>query len=544
MPPKIDNEIFEWLGDQISPPPPPPPITNKKWMPRQTPKQRELFDSTEKSILCWGPKGGAKSYGCVEKLVKHCYRNRNALALILVTVQNMAVKGGSWDILTNEVLPKWRDGNPDPKDKTGQTRTDEGMGLHYSEVKYDANHCPFIWIQNRYGGWSMITVMSCPHANQLRLRIRGVAPSMIFLDEATSCSSHEYYESAAAQLGRRPQVEDPQQFLAATNPEDPDHWVFLKWFIEPYDEATGVKDPSFRDIYFPAEDNKVNLPEGYLEGLKSIYGKNVTEAARMIGGEWVSAPSGDALFKDLFNVQFHVRPLDEKGRPSVSEWLRPSGKHTMIIGVDPGSVYNAFIFMQWLPIGGVFKWLIFDEVVLLRKKANYHQMIPALMRRIRWWRSTVGAEMPQVWISDENAFNVYRAASGSYDATEINKIYEAHRNDPDIMLEPMKIRACPKWAGSVEARLRIEQTALAQDEIVVSSRCTHVRKMYEQLECEKQKPGAPFDPKLATTPRRSDHLHVFDAGSYPKLAAATKPSLLVPMKQGGGSTLISVGHAA
>ncbi len=542
MRPKIDSAVFEWLGEQLDPPPPPKPVANKTWMPRQTPKQRELFEANERAILCWGPKGGSKSYGCIEKMVKHCYRNRNALALILVRVQNMAVKGGAWDILTSEVLPKWRDGNPDPKDKTGATLLDEGMGLHFSEVRFDANHCPFIWIQNKYGGWSLITVMSCPNANQLRQRIRGVVPSIVFLDEATSCDQPEYYESVAAQLGRRPQVEDPQQFLAATNPEDPDHWVFLKWFVEPYNADTGEKDANFRDIYFPAEDNKENLPAGYLENLKSVYGRNVTEAARMIGGEWVSAPSGDALFKDLFVVAHHVRPLDDQLRVKTDEWLTPSPTHAMIIGVDPGNVYNSFVFLQWLPVDGKFKWLTFDEIVLLRKRVDYNDLIPAVMRRVRYWRDVVGAEIPQVWISDDQAFTAFRASVGNFDATVINRIYEKNREK--LNLEPMRMRPCPKYNDSVAARVRIEQSALAQDEILVSSRCTHVRQMYERLECEKQKPGAPFDPKLATTPRRSDHLHVFDAASYPKFAAATKPSLLVPMSQASGSSLISVNRQA
>ena len=35
----------------------------------------------------------------------------------------------------------------------------------------------------------------------------------------------------------------------AANPEDPDHWVYLKWFVEPYDPDTGKKDEKFRDIF-------------------------------------------------------------------------------------------------------------------------------------------------------------------------------------------------------------------------------------------------------------------------------------------------------
>jgi hypothetical protein len=533
MPPKIDNEVFEWLGEQLEPPPPPPPVKNKKWMPRQTPAQRKLWNAKQKSVLCWGPKGGSKSFGAGDKMAKHCYDNRNALVLILVRVQNMAVKGGVWDKLITEVLPRWKDGN---RDREGRL-LDEGLGLHYSEVKFDANHCPFIWIQNKFGGWSMITVMSCPHANQLRQRIRGVEPSMVFVDELTSCDSVEYFESVAAQLGRRPQVTDPQQFIGACNPEDPDHWVFKKWFEEPFDDETGEKDPNFHDIFFPAEENRENLQPGYLEGLASVYGKNATEAARMIGGEWVSAPSGESIFQEVFSVMSHVRPLDEQGRPSKTEWLMPHKGHPMIIGIDSGIVHHAFIFMQRLPVDGKMKWLIFDEVVLLRRKLTYATIMPIVMRRIRWWFDTVGEDLPMVWISDDSAMKFFRPGAGTYDSLDMEREYAAYRSK--VHLPPIKIKAAPKFSGSVEASIRIEQTAMAEDALVVSARCTKVIAMYNRLECEKQKQGQPFDPKLASTPRRSDHLHVFAAGAYPKLTASIQPSLLIPRKE-GTQTLISV----
>lgn len=527
MRPKIDPEIFEWLGQEIEPPPPVVPRAAKKWRQKLTPAQEKLRVAQQRFILCWGNKGGSKTYGVLSKMVEHCYNNRNALGLILVKVSNMAVKGGAWDKLTTEVLPCWKEGN---RDRSGN-KLDEGMGLVYTEVKFDANHCPYVWIQNRYGTWCMITVMSCPHAQQLRARIRGVEPSFVFLDEATSCDSAEYFESVAAQLGRRPRVDGVQPFIAATNPEDPDHWVFLKWFVEPYDEATGKKDENYHDIFFPAEENKENLPAGYLEGLVSVYGKNATEAARMIGGEWVAQPSGEALFGDLFNILVHVRPLDETMNPHPKEWLVPSTAYPMILGIDPGAVFNSFVFLQRLPVDGKMKWLTFDEIVLLRQKVKYGVLVPIVMRRIKWWREVAGADIPQVWNSDDSAFNVFRASHGSYDALVIERIYEENRKA--IGLEPMRIKPAPKFNGSVEARISIEQAALANDEVIVSSRCHRVRAMYQRLESEKQKANAPFDPKLAMTPRRSDHLHTFDAGSYPKLTMSIQPSLLQPSRSGG-----------
>lgn len=534
---KINLGAFEALGEAIEPPEATPSIrVAKTWKPRLTPAQEKLFSSDDKYILCWGPKGGSKSHGVCQKCVKHAWENENALVLIIVRVQNMATKGGAWDILINEVLPRWRDGNMDRDGK----KFDDGFGLVYTDVKYDQNHCPYIWVQNQFGGWSMIGLLSCPHANQLRDRIKSIVPSMVFLDEVTSCDDPIYFMSVAAQLGRRPRVKGVQQFIGATNPEDPEHWAFKRWFIEPFQDENGdpkEKDKDFHDIFFPAEDNKENLPPGYLEGLKGIYGKNATEALRMIGGQWVAVPSGESLFLEIYNEMLHVRPLAENGIPDESKWLMPDGKYPMIIGVDSGMVHHAFIFMQRLPVEGKMKWMYFDEVVLLRRKLPYSTIMPVVMRRIRWWRDTAGAEMPQVWISDDSAFNMFRPGQGTYDSLDMERNYNAVRER--YKLEPVKIRPAPKFSGSIEACLRIEQTALADEEIIISSRCKKVRAMYNQLESEKQKRGEPFDPKRATTPRRSDHLHVFAAAVYPKLAASIRPSILIPRKE-GNQTLTSV----
>src|SRR4051812_30999304 len=183
---KLPQHAFEVLGEMLRPPPPPPPTKGKDFMPSLTPTQIKLFFDEARYILSWSEKGSGKTVGSLHKLVKHCYDNRNALALILVRVKSMANKGGAWDKLQSWVLPEWQ----------------QGLGLNYTEVKMDPQHNEFIWIQNQYGGWSMCVVISAPHANQLRDRIRGYEPSFVFADEMTSMDSDIYFTSVAAQIGR------------------------------------------------------------------------------------------------------------------------------------------------------------------------------------------------------------------------------------------------------------------------------------------------------------------------------------------------------
>lgn len=527
--PRIKADAFESLAKLIPPPTPPPPpdaVHDREWFPRLTPAQEELYFADEKYILCHAEKGSGKTIAALHRIVKHCYLNENALALIIVTVRSMANKGGAWSKLQEMVLPTWRDGN---RDRDGKL-LDEGMGLHFTDVMFDSQHNELIWVQNQHGGWCMIILVSAPHANQLRLRIRGYEPSIAFVDELTSCDSPIYFSSIAAQLGRRLYIDGPQQFIAATNPDDPEHWVYKKFFVEPFDEETGEWDKNYRHIYFPISENIDNLVVGYHEGLKNIFKNDPVEALRMISGEWAARPSGDALFGDMFNPVIHVRPLDDNGKPDPKRRILMNPNFAVILGIDPGGANNAFTFKQFLPVDGKWRWVIFDEIVTIRKKVDYRFLIPVVMRRIKWWRTVTGAtpeKNPQVWISDNSAFNQFRAGTGSYDVMDFEKIYADNREA--IGLEPLgKIKACPKFNGSDLAQTQLTQRLLASDEIIVSSGCPKVQRMFLQLDSKKQKEGEPFDPTAALTARRSDHLHVFKALSYPFLFASLNPLALVP----------------
>lgn len=519
---KIDANAFRLLGQKVKPPAPPAKVVDdvKPWHPDLNPAEQKAWDSNAKFLLLWSAKGAGKSWLATNKLVRHCYENENALSLILVKTQNMAKKGGAWDKLLSEIIPLWK----------------REMGIQFSDVKTDQQHYQFIWIENQSGTWSMICVMSCPHAHQLRERVRGMEPSMVFVDELTSCSSHEYFQSVAAQLGRRPGVKGLQQYIAACNPDAPSHWVYQQWFVTPFDEETGEWDPDYEQIFFPRDENKARLQPGYFEQLRKVYKGDKIESARMEDGEWVERPSGDSLFADIFHIVIHVHPRTPDGQPHPRDRLRPNTEYPIIIGLDPGSVYNAFMFQQYVRIGESMKWMIFDEIVSIKKRISYPDFIPMVMRRVKWWREEVGAKMPQVWISDNSAFNQYRAAQGSYDVLEIEKIYEANR--AKYGLEGLKVKQCQKFNGSVVARVQLGQKLLAEENVVVSAGCTHAIRMFHNICGKKPKAGEALDPQTLLTPQRSDYVHVWDATSYPWLMASISPTALIPIKT-SDQTLVS-----
>ncbi len=513
--PKLDLKVFETLGGMIKPPPPPKPHKEEDdWMPDLNPAQAKLFFSEAKYILCWAEKFSGKTIACLHKVMKHCFENRNALAILLTKTGNMSKDGGSWHKLMTDVLPQW----------------EEGLGIKW-KLGMDKQHNTFVWVQNQYDEWSMIMDTSAPHPEQLRERFRGREPSIVFVDELTSCGSDEYFKAIAAQLGRRPMVEGAQQYIAATNPDDPEHWVHQMWF------GDGEKEPGpdFVNFYFPASENFRNVGEEYFKGLAEVYRNDDAGSAWMIRGEWIPRPSGDGLFRDIYQTALHVQPLNEDGKPDFMRRLVCNPEYPMIIGLDPGSVYNAFVFQQWLPIELRQRWMIFDEIITIKKRVSYEHFIPAVMRRMRWWMDEAGRDMPFVWISDSSAFNQYRAAQGSFDVLEIERIYEAHR--AKFKLAPLKIKAAPKFNGSVVARTRLGQKMLADRDIIVSAGCTFVQKMFMMLEAKKPKFGEPIDPEAMLTPQRSDYIHCWDAVSYPWLAASLSPTAVQPTLKGDQSLI-------
>lgn len=518
--PKLDPRAFEALGEMVKPPPKPNRHVTKEWMPMLNPTQERLFFDDSLYILCWSEKFSGKTVGCLHKVMKHVYENKNAFAILLTRTGNMSKDGGSWHKLITYVLPEW----------------EKGLGIKY-KFGTDKQHNTFVWVENIHGEWSMIMDTSAPNADQLEDRFKGREPSIVFVDELTSCDSDKYFKAISAQLGRRPDVTGVQQYLAATNPDDPEHWVYKKWFVDAFDEVTGEWSKSYVNIYFPREENIVNVGESYFRGLDETYRGDPAGAAWMIEGHWVPRPSGEGLFREIYNPLVHVRPVDENGKADPRRRLQPDIEHAMIIGLDPGSVFNAFSFQQYLLVDDKMKWLIFDEIISIKKRIDYELFIPMVMRRIRWWRDEIGKEIPQVWISDNSAFNQYRSAQGSFDVLEIERIYEANRLN--YKLEPLKIKPCPKFNGSRTSRVRLGQKMLANDEVLVSSACSFTQKMFLMLEGQKRRAGEPLDPEAMLTPARSDFLHVWDATSYPWLMASLNPTALVPTVNHGQSLIRS-----
>jgi PBSX family phage terminase large subunit len=502
----LDEDAFEELRELLGNEPiiDGPPKEERTWAPELNHSQQECFDSTARFLLLWGDRGGGKTYGAGHKIVRHLYEYQNAFALILVGVKSQATAGGIWEKLELEILPDWG----------------KNLGLEYQEAKMDEMRYRYRMVKNAWGGWSKLLLISAPHEALLKTRIRGFEPSLIFVDEGTTLGGPGYFTAVTQQLGRRPGV-PLQQYIMATNPDGPSHWVYKRFFEIPLQESknrdgevispAGEWDKRYQTIEMTSRDNKY-LNETYYESVMEATRNDPIEIARMVEGKWVDRPTGDGIFGNSFFPEIHIVG-DAKKR------VLPSKNFPIIFGYDLGSANNAIIWMQLIPTtdnGAV--WVIFDEMVYNDKNLKTRVLVREQLRRWMFWNRNRGVEYKTESISDDSAFNQFRAAGGSYDVLdyerESKELIETSFKDKG--LHPIKMKAAPKFAGSIEARVRIMNNLLHNEKIIISSSCVRVKQMFMNLQCENVKDGK-YDPSAAFKPKRSRYVHTFDALTYPMI---------------------------
>ena len=221
--PLTDEEVEALAGFEAAPRPEP---EQTEWYPDLNETQQKIFNDNARFILGYGEKGSGKTIGFAHKLTRHLYEEENALVLIIAPSIRTGAEG-IWHDLDTLVLPQW----------------EEGINLEYTASKLDPNTKDrHRWVMNRFGGWSKMLLVSIPYAAAVETRIKGPAPSHVYVDELTQCDGVEYFRYPAAQLGRRRGIRGPQQFCASCNPEGPSHWVYKQFFEDILDEDSGKMD--------------------------------------------------------------------------------------------------------------------------------------------------------------------------------------------------------------------------------------------------------------------------------------------------------------
>ena len=472
------------------------------WAPSLAPKQQEIFDCTARYILAEGERFSGKTWGILHKIVKHCWEYENAHALIIVGVRRQATAGGSWHKLLTDVLPEWKQNLE---------------GFDHSEQKQNTEKDLFVWVRNKHGGWSMIQLISIPHGQSLAARIRGIEASIIFVDELVGIGGPEYFEALIQQIGRRPGIPtEDQQYLAATNPDGPSHWVYKRFHELPKNKETGIWDSKYAWIHVPISENPSPQAKAYYDNVLEATREDPVEYERMILGRWIDRPSGDALFARDFQFNLHVR-----GDLNAGTVLTPRTGLPITIGYDLGDANHGIVFMQERFLPDKHLWVVFDELVYTDSEVSFEDLVPELLDIMCFWCDWAGYSFTFNHVSDKSAFDRFRAQTGSYDHRQIEQISrKLIKEKPDRykwLKRSVRLEECPKPQGSVAARIKLLRTMLQREEIVFSANCTILIEAMKFLESEKEEPFKP---------RRSRHLHPYDALTYPLYYYAMGGSLI------------------
>lgn len=500
---KLGEDGLDWAAQQEPPKEPPPPAKPGEWFPQLNPTQKLAFDSSAESVLMYGPKGSGKTIGGLHALVRHCYFEKDALALIIGKTIYVGKEGALYD-LVNLVLPTWRDGNRYPEFLNGKPHPkagklmDHGMGLKYTEPKQDPDTKDrVLFIGNRHGGWSKVILKAIPYEEAVDGRMRGPAPSFIQIEEITTMGGPEYYVRPMMQMGRRRDIKGPMQLYASCNPDGPSHWVYKIWFVDCIDPDTKKRNPNFAVFHIAVAENLHRLPAGYVQRLKDVL-RDPIERRRLIGGEWVDRPSGDAIFKTSWLPEIHV-----KGDAAKGDWdWTPFPNLPVVIGIDPGPANYSIHFLQRIVTAEKTIWVVFDEINLVGEHKTNLQAAKLIVRRMDQWDGAAGKKLNYIGVADEAAFT-QRNTDGSYDGAQL-QLHSGGR---------LRLRGCPKGAGSIRSRVQMVMDKLLQEELFISARCVKTIDMFGNLTSAKQKQGE-YSANVGYEPVKSPYTHPFSSMSY------------------------------
>lgn len=476
------------------------------WRPRRNPTQLKAARSPARFKLYYGERGTGKTRGALDEMVEHCFLEEYGLGILVVRYASQAKGGGAWDELwqhQNCVLDTWRNGN---MNREGE-RLDEGIGMEWIPPVYDAQtHIPSIFLKNRFGAWSEINMISLPVTKQVMDKIKGKQPSFVVVDEAQTLADEDYFKFVVQQVGRRRGIRGMQKVIYCANPKGPTHWLY-RHFIGTdsliADEETGQKIPDKNKAVFhiPFQENKHNVPDEYYANLLTAVSNDPIERRRNLKGEWVDRVDGAALFPG-FGENF------VRGDRALGIGYLPTKDVTCILSYDLGAPNSS---ISWLQI----VWAMSKRYLSYFDESDYVDcgyipytvIVPQLIDRMMFWEEMCGGPLRWEHISDDSAFNQWRAKDGSFDAADVEDIsrkYVLEKGLPGRFI--IKMKAAPKGKGSIAARTRMLRDAIAADELRVSGACNKTIGMFLELP---EDPDAPCHPK-----DERKNIHRFSSATY------------------------------
>lgn len=207
------------------------------------------------------------------------------------------------------------------------------------------------WLEtvgNRFCSW--IEFAGVPSGSYRATRFRGFECSMLVFVEADQLDKEDLDLGVACLRwkGVDPNTCDDRGFIRDTcvildsNPPSPRHWI-----AKMEEEASKTADKTVKFWHIPTEENRRNLPDGYIETLQRQYRKNPAMYARMLRGEYAEAFEGSPVLFAFTEEHAHPR-LD---------W--PKGAY-LVRGWDFGTTHAVIWAAYWEHDGTEYWWDLFE----------------------------------------------------------------------------------------------------------------------------------------------------------------------------------------
>ena len=518
--------------------------SEKVWEPELSPCQLRAYRDRRRVVELDGERGSGKTVTADDIVARHCYDTRNALVQIYVVVKSAGKSGGIWEKLVTR--DRKGDGTP-----LGILQAwEDKIGLEFDGPRSDDAKQIYCMVKNRYGLWVRINYKPIPPGDSISGSVKGSEPSLVVIDEynCTNDPAHapRMISKVLQQLGRRQAERQnlkgewepaPQQLILCGNPPDlgPDDPSFKLLFID-YPTAQGRKplaevdgdtaifvhndDPFIGRWHITASENRWLDIETYHQSIRMEIAGDPTAEDRNIRGIWRKKTTGSGIFFGYWNPDVHVRPaITERG--GAAGRLFPLIPERIVVGYDPGDVNNARVFMQPVMVGNgddaVLKWRIFDEMVSTDSFIGIDAKVRFCMERRLMWCRMMEYDFNFVDIADMQSISGFnRFSDAGYEAQQHESI-SARMIATDkrfSKMTPIRIMCPRKDPGSVAERVKILRDLLLSERIIVSRSCPKVIEMFAFLKKEANRSGGG---EQDMKPRRSRHIHVFDAVTYPML---------------------------
>lgn len=466
---------------------------NGQWYPNLSPKQLIAYNDMTRYQLLSGPRISGKTVVGVHKMIRHAWLNDNARVGLFVKSTKIG-KVGAWDDTLTYALPEWCGTAKEPDDPDYDPGlSEEGFRITFGPAVDGATRLHYIRIANRHGGTSEIQLHSLHHDDSADEKLKGSRFSMFFFDEVDVYESEEVFNLAILQLRMIGMPYDKHCWIGTCNPAgDDSHWLYKKFYLDPLDLT---RKESYRKSFslheFKLSDN-IYLSDEAVTNLKETYAGDPLMYDRYINGLWVP-DMRRSFFGDVFRETTHV-----KGNSQEGTIILPTDDCAEIyIGVDPGDVNHAAVFLERVnSLEGEY-WTVLDEISHIKEDVSIEMLTYEITQKMDEL-SRLCKKPPRfkVWM-DASVFDRYRASAGVKDSMLFYKFSGGR-------IEPI---GCPKGPGSVLARVALVRQLLVQRKLFLSVHCRGTIEALKKLQRGRTK-GEPI------LREKQGHIHRFDALSY------------------------------